>query len=66
MPDQDPARIVDGRISMDVEILAVTGIDFEAPVNDPEITPGEVARGTWAYLVCELLAVLMRGACVRV
>jgi hypothetical protein len=34
-----PEDIQDGLLVLQIQILAVTGIDFESPENDPEITP---------------------------
>jgi hypothetical protein len=47
VPGLDGASIPEGRISMDIEILAVTGIDMECPKNDPEITGEGRLRTRW-------------------
>jgi hypothetical protein len=47
VPGLDGASIPEGRISMDIEILAVTGIDMECPRNDPEITGEGRLRTRW-------------------
>lgn len=43
----NPEEIQDGLLVLQVQILAVTGIDFESPENDPEITPQGRQRTRW-------------------
>ena len=51
VPNNDPARVQDGTLTMTIEILAATGLLFGAPETDPGITEKGQQRTRWKIQV---------------
>eukprot|EP00960_Hanusia_phi_P043159 755889-Hanusia_phi.AAC.10 len=56
------ANVQDGTLTMTIDILAITGLNFEIPNNDPDITDGGQQRTKWAIVDFKVAATCLAFA----